>query len=66
MTDFAKISSYEAVRDPVSGAVLFTGTAGLKQAQVRRQLAKERKREQDLIRDLAQKVAQLQAAAIEP
>lgn len=61
MTDFTKISSYEAVRDPASGAVLFTGTAGLKQAQVRKAIAKERKKEQDLIRDLAQKVATLQA-----
>lgn len=61
MTDFNRLASYEAIRDPVSGAVLFTGTKGLAQAKVRRKIVEDRQKEQDLIRELARTVAELKA-----
>lgn len=60
MSDFQKLSSYEAFRDPNSGAVIFTGSRGYKQAQVRRKIVEERQKEQELIRNLSRVVADLQ------
>ena len=60
MSDFQKLNSYEAFRDPNSGAVIFTGSRGYKQALVRRKIVEERQSEQDLIRNLAKTVADLQ------
>lgn len=59
MSDFGKLASYEAIRDPVSGAVLFTGTKGLAQAKIRRKIVEERQKEQETIRELARTVAEL-------
>jgi hypothetical protein len=64
MTDFNKLSSYEAFRDPNSGAVVFTGSRGFKQAQVRRKLVEERQKEQETIRDLVKIVQDLQGQVI--
>lgn len=60
MSDFQKLNSYEAFRDPNSGAVIFTGSRGYKQAQVRRKIVEERQKEQELIRNLSRVVADLQ------
>lgn len=60
MADFPKLSSYEAFRDPSSGAVIFTGSRGYKQAKVRRKIVEERQKEQDTIRNLAKVVSDLQ------
>lgn len=64
MTDFNKLASYEAIRDPSSGAIVFTGSGGLQQAKVRKKLAEERQREQELIRSLAKAVRDLQQEVI--
>lgn len=61
MPDFDKLASYEAFRDPSSGAIVFTGSRGYKQAQVRKKLAEERQKEQETIRDLVRVVRDLQA-----
>jgi len=60
MPDFNKLASYEAFRDPTSGAVVFTGSRGYKQAQVRKKIAEERQAEQETIRDLIRTVRDLQ------
>ena len=60
MSDFQKLNSYEAFRDPNSGAVVFTGSRGYKQAVVRRKIVEERQKEQELIRNLSRVVADLQ------
>lgn len=65
MTNFTRLSSYEAIRDPVSGAVVFTGTRGLQQAKARKRIVQERQKEQETIRELAKTVKALQEQVAE-